>query len=153
MSEKRPKLQRRRYIKSAEEIRLACKGSGIVEEIAYDILLVIESDIEKAIEGKFDKSITEISTNFNIPPMKRSAAQRAVYYKIMKELKTSGYIPNIEIRGSKEGYQQVFIHVKWRTVIDETEEQMMDNYIRQHALVTESTKKAPGSNRRRPNAL
>lgn len=143
------KKSKRRLIKTADEIRRKVKGEGFVQEAAYDILLVIESDIEKAIENKSEESITEISTNFNFPPMKREDAQRAVYFCIIKELRESGYIPKIKFVGSKEGEQQVFIVVKWKTSLDETEEQAMDNYIKQHSVVDSTVKSKPVGSRRR----
>lgn len=143
------KSGRRRYIKSADEIRQTVRGSGFVEEQAYDILLVIEQDIERAIENKKDSAITEIATNIDIPPMKRLDAQRAVYYKILKELRDSGYTPRIEIRGTREGEQQVFIHTTWRTELDETQDQVMDNFIKQHSILDTTKQKEPGSRRRR----
>jgi preprotein translocase subunit SecF len=122
----------------------------VVEDLAMDICLVIESDIEKAIERREDCSITEVSTSFEIPPMKREDAQRAVYYKILKELKTAGYRPSIQFKGTGSN-QQVFIHVKWKTQLDETQQQAMDNFIKQHAQIDPTGPvKAPGSRRRRP---
>lgn len=140
----------RKIIKPADDIRKKVKGQGVIEEIALGILLVIEADIERAIENKQDVSITEISTSFDVPPMKPMDAQRAIYYAILHGLRQSGYIPKIEFRGNaKEGNQKVFIHVKWKTSLDETQEQAMDNYIKQHALLDTTTKEKPLNTRRR----
>lgn len=142
---------KKRSILSADRLRSRVKGSGIVEETGYDILLVIETDIERAIERKDNKSITELQTNFDIPPMKHQDAQRAVYFFVVKELVRAGYNAKIEFRGSREGEQRVFLHVTWVTKTDEIEIKAMDEYLKKHSYAAIDTvnTKPPNSRRRR----
>lgn len=124
--------RRKTLIQPASKIREKARGNGMVDDLAADNLLVIETDIEKAMNNGADKSVTEIATSFSIPPMTREDAQRAVYYRILKELRDAEYTPRIEFRGKKEGEQRVFMHVKWVKPTEEDQKQVMNEYIAKH---------------------
>lgn len=124
----------------ASEIRRKAKGAGYIEEYIRDILVSIKDDIVAAVEQRENQSVTELPTDFDIPTMDPSEAQRTIYYYVAKKLEELEYIPTYFRTGKTRETQKWWMRTRWFTENDEAARVYMDQYIKSRTEYTEPDK-------------
>lgn len=124
----------------ASEIRRKAKGAGYIEEYIKDILVTIKDDIMAAVERRDSQAVTELPTDFDIPTMDPSEAQRTIYYYVAKKLEELEYIPTYFQTGKTRETQKWWMRTRWFTENDEAARTYMDQYIKSRTEYTEPDK-------------
>src|SRR6185437_3878050 len=126
----------------AYQIMDQVQGGDYIQDYVNEILLVIEEDIQNAIDSPDKKrySVTEIQTMFDVPDMANKDAQRSVYYYLIRALKKAEYFPTIEFDKSKRNNPRVFMHVGWFSKEDIEAEKYMDSYILKNSTIVKKVK-------------
>lgn len=124
----------------ASEVRRKAKGAGYIEEYIRDILVTIKDDILAAVERRDSQAVTELPTDFDIPTMDPSEAQRTIYYYLAKKLEELEYIPTYFQTGKTRETQKWWMRVRWFTENDDAARVYMDQYIKSRTEYTEPDK-------------
>jgi hypothetical protein len=124
----------------ASEVRRKAKGAGYIEEYIRDILVTIKDDILAAVERRETQAVTELPTDFDIPTMNATEAQRTIYYYLAKKLEELEYIPTYFQTGKTRETQKWWMRTRWFTENDDAARQYMDQYIKSRTEYTEPDK-------------
>ena len=94
-----------------------------------DILNLIRDDIQSAIDRRATEAWTELPTDFNIPTMTPTDAQRIIYYYVARTLEDKSYTIAFRRKGANTHNQKWYIRTRWFTEDDIKARKAMDKYI------------------------
>jgi hypothetical protein len=112
-----------RVLIPAYRIREKLRGKGEVEKAVNNLLGLVESDIEDAMENQLSFATTELDTYFEIPFMKNIDAQRKVYFYLTQSLTRANYTPRLLFIDKRADRQRVILYTTWKM---KQEEQLND---------------------------
>lgn len=120
------------FIRSAQSLARKTKGQGVVHEHVYDLLNIVEEDINTAIEHNLQSSLTELPVYFDIPGMTNKRAKKYIYFHLLKALEKAGYSPKLKFNGNNPENVKAFVKVQWLSSEDLAMEDYMSNFINKH---------------------
>jgi len=112
-----------RVLIPAYRIREKLRGKGEIEKAVNNLLGLVESDIEDAMENQLSFATTELDTYFEIPYMKNVDAQRKVYFYLTQSLAKANYTPRLLFTDKRAEKQRVILYTTWKM---KQEEQVND---------------------------
>lgn len=114
----------------AYRVREKTQGAYEIAGYVNQMLNLIESDIEDALENEHPYAITELDTWFSVPYMNNVRAQRKVYVNLAQTLIRAKYMPKLFFMGGKAQSQRVFIYTTWLSQQEDTNEAYENEFLK-----------------------